>query len=728
MKSITCAFFIIGVTLAAFASSCAVPPEWIARSNSGRLAYTTVQPRDVRYYPALGNGYLGQQFEDPYLYMAGVYLGNGLIANGAVRARIPNRIFASPQIGIFASALDLETATFQVIYCDPAAPNISVTSTTYAHRSIRSLWITEMSLSNAANVASTVSVSDRSPTGSPDLNSTLQTAQEYSYMVGNVKKPEVKTVAPSHFAVVSTKVPKSVFLAPGSTQTIYLIAAMRSSIDSSNPLQDAITDFQAAQSAPTKLLPLHMASWAELWRGRVEIAGNPSLALKVNSSLYALYSSIRDDLPWAPSPGGLTPGYSGNVFWDSDLWIMPAILPFHPNLSRVCVDYRVDRIGPAQKRAIAFGFRGAFFPWQSAFSGEEVDWFPVFNYLEQHIGADVAVSAKLQLLASGDAEWMKTRMWPLVSGIADFWCSRVKRNHTRSLQYELDGVVPPDEFAVGFPLYSGVKNSVYTNGAAKEAIRTAIRVAQLLKKPVPAEWTDVAQNLHLPTKDNPPHHPEYDGFPAGNTYFQQYVKQADVVLLQYPIELDEALANNTFRLGDLKFYEPYMSPNGPAMTWSALSLLWLDMGDATLAAKYLAQAEQNILPPFAVWSEVIDPSNPGFDAGILNFITGAGGYIQTIVNGYSGLRYRWGPNGSVMATLKPTLLPQTTSVIWRGIHLAGSSFDISVSGQSVTVALTTQGNVPLQYQISNGPVLPFSTVSPITTSVGTQINLFASPF
>jgi hypothetical protein len=487
------------------------------------------------------------------------FLGPGLIANGAVRARIPNRIFAAPQIGIFASAMDLETATFRVIYCDPAAPNVSVTSTTYAHRSIRSLWVTEMTFSNAGNAATSVSITDRSPASSPDLNSTIAATREYSYIVGNVKRSEAKAVPLSRVAIVSSPIPKSVSVPPQSTQTLYFIASMRSSIDSSNQLQDALSDFQAATSAPSKLLPLHTAAWAELWKGRVEIIGNPSLALKVNSSLYVLYSSIREDLPWAPSPGGLTPGYSGNVFWDSDLWIMPAVLPFHPNLSRVCVDYRVDRLGPAQKRAIAFGFRGAFFPWQSAFSGEEVDWFPVFNYLEQHIGADVAISAKLQLLASGDASWMKTRMWPLVSGIADFWCSRVKKNHTRSHEYDIDGVVPPDEFAVGFPLYSGVRNSAYTNGVAKEAIRTAIRVAQLLKKAVPSEWTDVAQNLHLPTKDSPPHHPEYDGFPGGNTYFQQYVKQADVILLQYPVELDEALANITFRLGDLKFYEPCTS-------------------------------------------------------------------------------------------------------------------------------------------------------------------------
>jgi protein-glucosylgalactosylhydroxylysine glucosidase len=163
------------------------------------------------------------------------------------------------------------------------------------------------------------------------------------------------------------------------------------------------------------------------------------------------------------------------------------------------------------------------------------------------------------------------------------------------------------------------------------------------------------------------------------------------------------------------------------MTWSALSLLWLDMGDAELSAKYLAQAEQNIMAPFAVWSEVVDPSNPGFDAGILNFITGAGGYIQTIVNGYSGLRYRWGTNGTVMASLKPSLLPQTTSVIWRGIHLAGSTFDVSVSAQSVSVSLTKQGSVPLQYQISNGPLSLFTT-SPILTSVGTPVTLLANPF
>lgn len=55
------------------------------------------------------------------------------------------------------------------------------------------------------------------------------------------------------------------------------------------------------------------------WQGTVWAAGfetdRADLALAVNSSLYAILSSVRNDRPFGLSPGGLTSGYNGHSFW-----------------------------------------------------------------------------------------------------------------------------------------------------------------------------------------------------------------------------------------------------------------------------------------------------------------------------------------------------------------------------------------------------------------------------
>ena len=79
---------------------------------------------------------------------------------------------------------------------------------------------------------------------------------------------------------------------------------------------------------------------------------------------------------------------------------------------------------------------------------------------------------------------------PLSAAISDFYVSRAEPSTTAfdgapgaggpadggrraeggraSSTFSIRGVVPPDEFAIGFPLYSGVDDSVYTNAAAMQ--------------------------------------------------------------------------------------------------------------------------------------------------------------------------------------------------------------------------------------------------------------------
>jgi len=60
------------------------------------------------------------------------------------------------------------------------------------------------------------------------------------------------------------------------------------------------------------------------------------------------------------------------------------------------------------------------------------------------------------------------------------------------------------------------------------------------------------------------------------------------------------------------------------------------------AAIWFNGTQLNMQQPFHVWTETPNPNQSGSftDMGCYNFITGAGGFIQSIVAGYGGWRIR----------------------------------------------------------------------------------------
>jgi protein-glucosylgalactosylhydroxylysine glucosidase len=92
-------------------------------------------------------------------------------------------------------------------------------------------------------------------------------------------------------------------------------------------------------------------------------------------------------------------------------------------------------------------------------------------------------------------------------------------------------------------------------------------------------------------------HPEYQGY-AG-----ELIKQADVVLLHYPLGMDMP---DEVRKADLEYYSARTDLNGPAMTWGMHSIGFLDLHDDLNAAKYFNMSFQdNMHEPLQVWTETV---------------------------------------------------------------------------------------------------------------------------
>ncbi|MFF1377466.1 glycosyl hydrolase family 65 protein [Streptomyces sp. NPDC058308] len=445
------------------------------------------------------------------------------------------------------------------------------------------------------------------------------------------------------------------------------------------PRRDATaTSRRAADRGWQELLRSHTAAWSRLWRSDIEVPGRRDLQSWVRSAQYGLFSSTREGASNSIAPAGLTSdNYAGLVFWDAETWMYPGLLATRPELAKSVVDYRYRTRAGARQNARGLGYHGLFYPWNSGSSGNlaeechSVD--PPHCRTQIHLQSDISLATWQYYLATKDTRWLRGRGWPVMKGIAEFWADRVSRNNDGS--YSVKDTAGPDEYS------NGVDDAVFTNAGAVTALRHATRAAELLGERAPVEWKSIADRIRIPYDEKRKVFQQYDGYDGGT------IKQADTVLLMYPLEwpMPEGAA-----AGTLDYYAQRTDPDGPAMTDSVHAIDAAGIGEPGCSAyTYL---ERSIKPfvrgPFAQFSEArgdkAGASDPLSGSPAHDFLTGKGGFLQVFTNGLTGLRMR-----EDRLHLDPMLPPQLDrGVTLRGLTWQGRTYDIAIGAHRTTVRLT----------------------------------------
>jgi len=442
-------------------------------------------------------------------------------------------------------------------------------------------------------------------------------------------------------------------LKAGESYTYSVIGSTISSVQHADPLNEAerMTIF-AKLEGHDRLLKYHNAAWDDLWKSDILIDGDPQAQQDVHSMLYHLTSFARAGTSYSLSPMGLSGlGYNGHVFWDTDIWMFPALLALHPDIAKSLIEYRFERLEAAKRNAFSHGFKGAMYPWESADTGvEETPVWALSGPFEHHISADVALAAWNYYCVTQDKVWLKEKGWLILSQTADFWASRVERNGPN--QYDIKNVVAADEWA------ENVDNNAFTNAAAKLNLKNAKLAAAILGLPENKDWELVEKNIPVLT------------FPDGvtkehATYKGEGIKQADVNLLAYPLK---AITDKGQIVKDLAYYETRIPDEGtPAMTHAIFALLYARTGNAEKAYKYFTEAYQpNLNPPFRVIAETKGGTNP-------YFATGAGGVLQSMLMGFGGLDIT---NKGIIQI--PSVLPSK----WKSLKITG----VGMENKTLSVA------------------------------------------
>jgi trehalose/maltose hydrolase-like predicted phosphorylase len=437
------------------------------------------------------------------------------------------------------------------------------------------------------------------------------------------------------------------------------------------------------------LLKEHRMAWAARWQtADVVVEGDPELQLAIRFALFHLMASVADRGEAAVGARGLTgPAYSGHVFWDGDVFVLPFLAATHPGAARAMLEYRVRRLPAAREAARALGREGARFSWESAEDGRDVTPPSVrgpngelirirTGELEEHIVGDVAWAAACYLDWTGDQAFANGPGRELFVETARYWASRVRQGSEGRMH--LYGVIGPDEY------HEPVDDNAYTNVLARWNLRRAAALPGVDAAEC-SHWLAIADALVDGYDRGSGIYEQFAGFHlleplvieevaprrpiaadvllgADRTAGAQVLKQADVLMLHHLLP-DEVAAGSL--VPNLDFYEP-RTAHGSSLSPAIHASLLARAGRYRPALAALRIAARLDLDDLT-----------GSTAGGLHLAT-MGGLWQALAFGFAGVR----PQGDHLVV--DPRLPREWGALEVALRLRGRPLRLRIDRSGVS--------------------------------------------
>ena len=485
----------------------------------------------------------------------------------------------------------------------------------------------------------------------------------------------------------------------------------------------------AAQNGFARSLQTHEVEWAEVFppdsvdsyafpendtlpadeyiiESAITAVLNPYYLLQNTVSANALSNASFAPIDiWSISVGGLTSdSYAGMIFWDAEVWMQPGLAVSHPQAVKQIANYRAEHYDQAKKNAqtayqssknkTTFSDQTAVFPWTSGRAGNCTGTGPCWDY-EYHINGDIAQMMVNYWVTSGDTEYFNETLFPIYDSIAQLYSQVVTKNGS---SYTLTNMTDPDEYA------NMVDNGGFTMPLIADTLMNANLFREFFGQQSNSTFDDVASNIYIDKNSEVGIINEYTGMNGSIS-----VKQADVVLVTFPLNYQQNYTNDNAR-ADLDYYAGQQSLEGPGMTYAIFSIVASEVDTAGCSAyTYQQYSEQ----PYsrAPWFQFSEQLTDNFEENggthpAYPFLTGHGGANQVTVFGYLGLRL----SPDFTLHIAPSLPPQIPYLRYRTIYFHGwpiSAFSnqthtvLTRLANSLGIANSTFANTPISVSVSN---------------------------
>ncbi|MDX1386180.1 MAG: glycosyl hydrolase family 65 protein [bacterium] len=243
------------------------------------------------------------------------------------------------------------------------------------------------------------------------------------------------------------------------------------------------------------LLKHHEQVWSALWRRcDIQLRGQSEEQRVLRFNIFHLlqtvsYNTVGLDVG-VPARGLHGEAYRGHIFWD-EIFIFPFMNLRVPEVTRELLKYRFRRLHEAHHAALAAGYQGAMYPWQSGSDGREESqvlhlnpksgrWNPDHTHLQRHISAAIAYNIWQYFQATRDLEFLLFYGGELFLEIARFWSSIATYNPEID-RFEIHRVMGPDEYHDAYPgaPEAGLKNNTYTNIMVVWIMKRALQMLEM---------------------------------------------------------------------------------------------------------------------------------------------------------------------------------------------------------------------------------------------------------
>ena len=442
------------------------------------------------------------------------------------------------------------------------------------------------------------------------------------------------------------------------------------------------------------------AAMDEFWRGAdVEVEGDETVQQAVRFGLFhAMQAGARAEQRAIPAKGLTGPGYDGHAFWDTEMFVLPALTATAPHAAADALLWRYQTLDLARDRAKALRLSGAAFPWRTI-RGQECSGYWPAGTAAMHVNAGIAVAAIRYVDWTGDEEFDRTCALPLLVETARLWTSL--GYHGDDGAFHLDGITGPDE-------YSAIADdNIYTNLMAQRNLRGAAEVAGRWPDDAAAlsvtaqeieSWRAAAEVMAVPYDDARGVHEQDHGFtdhelwefeasaasggyplllhaPYFDIYRKQVIKQADLILAMH-------WCGDSFTFEEkaraFAYYEP-LTVRDSSLSACTQAVLAAETGHLELAHDYLAEAALMDL------SDLEHNTRDGLHIASL-----AGSWIA-LVAGFGGLRDHGG-----MLSFQPQL-PPGISRLRFAIRWHGATMQVDIARDEVTYTLRNGKPIELRH-------------------------------
>ena len=342
----------------------------------------------------------------------------------------------------------------------------------------------------------------------------------------------------------------------------------------------------------------------------VELEGDPEIQQAVRFALFhVLQAGARAEGRPIAAKGLTGPGYDGHAFWDTEIFVLPALTMTFPRAAADALRWRHLILDKSREHARELNLRGAAFPWRTIRGAECSGYWPA-GTAAFHINADIAYAVATYIEATGDAAFEEEVGLELLVETARLWLSLGFLNATTD-QFRIDGVTGPDEYS------ALADNNVYTNLMAQRNLRWAAEGVKLYPEKAralgvdadeAASWREAAEKMLIPyderlgvtpqdetftehevwdfADNKPDQYPLFLNFTYFDLYRKQVIKQADLVLAMQ-LRSDAFTAEQKAR--NFAYYEP-LTVRDSSLSASTQAILAAEVGQLQLAYDYLGEA------------------------------------------------------------------------------------------------------------------------------------------